>query len=262
MMALFSTVIGMPVGILFPVMNSTVNTVMNSSTVSTPVELHETNGTLGGRPAIRYVVLSSDRDRASCVGENPATSRYFDASPGICFPLEEGAGVQYLKMFVSANGINVMTYSDSACRRQIWASGVTPFGGCVDVGVKFTLDVASFLPAPNPGQALIKQFIGHTTCTAAPIYMLITTSCWQLGGPGTNDIEVFCGEGNYDAFNEMTWNIYGSKSGQCTGKAYKADRVNVLSLFPLSSLSLPSSSLLFPPLRSSPLLFPPLSSSC
>ena len=63
-----------------------------------------------------------------------------------------------------------------------------------------------------------------------PIYMLITTSCWQLGGPGTNDIEVFCGEGNYDAYNEMTWNIYGSKSGQCTGDAYKADRVNVRAL--------------------------------
>ena len=227
--ALANTVLGVPLGGLrFPVMNTTMNSPMVEMPEVNSTELVDMPGThVGIPPKIRYMVLSSDRDRASCVGPNPATSRYFDATPGICFPLEEGAGVQYLKFVVSANGINVMTYSDSACRRQKWASGVTAFGGCVDVGIKFSLDVVSFLPAPNPGQALIKQYIGHTSCTASPIYMLITTSCWQLGGPGTNDIEVFCGEGNYDAYNEMTWNIYGSKSGQCTGDAYKADRVNV-----------------------------------
>ena len=216
MLALACITVGVPLGLGLPT---------NGTWTGTPVEasVDFSNDTLAGPPKVRYIVLTTNRDRASCVGANPETSRYFDATPGKCFTLEDGGSLQYIKFTISSNGINAVTYSQAGCHSQKWASGVVPFGGCVDVGIKFSLDVVSFLPAPNPGQVLIKQYIGSTTCSNDPVYMLITTSCWTLGG--TNDIEVFCGEGVYDAYNQMRWTIYGSKNSKCTGPSVKAPKV-------------------------------------
>ena len=180
-------------------------------------------------PNVRFVVISTDRDRASCLGPgNFAASRYFDATPGKCFAYENiGTNtIQYVQLIVSDNGVNFITYSDSSCRGpQKWASGMTRFGGCVKPTGSwgFSIDVTQYLPAPNPGQALIKQYIGQTSCANDPVYLLLPTSCF---GEGT-DIEATCGEGLDEGYTTTKWYIYGTKNKQCAGASFKTASMRV-----------------------------------
>ena len=184
-------------------------------------------------PQAKWIVMSSNRDHASCKGSTGEYTIFLDAKPGMCTtwmgpPSSSGgpsATVSY-KFSISASGISVITFSDANCRSHPNPSPPYAFGGCI-TSLGITIDLASYLPSPQPGQYLEKRCWGREDCSCtSPVHVLAPTRCVKASPITYNqDAEVDCGEG-VQGYSTFQFKVYKTRDGSCSGEVGRTEPVD------------------------------------
>lgn len=174
---------------------------------------------------INYIVISSDRDHASCPGEPapPMTVFYDLRAPNGCFSLVSSSD-SYFMASVAGAGISLKFYGDDVCQTQTGAAPDLPFGACLQPAnftkgkasqSHFSVDAAQYLPEPQEGRVLARHY-PEPHCTGIPNSLtLYNTQCGSFFG----DVEIDCGEGVNEAYTAFKYLHYSSRNGSCSGAA-------------------------------------------